>query len=409
MFTARKVGLFIMALLLCVGCGSMIASGNDDHHVTVKIDRRAAIVRPTKGFGRAMLGMVRHPDGTIFVNTQTLGLYTSSDNGRTWKPSPVNFDSSVPTGQKLHGLGLGSDGKLWLLHQRHGAELFISNSMDGGRKWTTAAVDYANLAPGAPQKPFKSSDNDYNSFVELPDGTMMAAIELRYDHGGNYWDNYQMADQSIPGFHETVIRSTDGGKTWGDPTLMHQYVAETSMAIDPNDPSHILAKTRIQRMLLPGENRAAVESLTGCRAGTAWPYKNGILLESKDGGRSFQETAGGLIGHYEFRGTALWTTNDTVVIAHQGASGGTKTGEVFARISLDGGKAWVNGTKTGTPLFNKSKKFELVPKPPGHSYTTPTVEISPNHFLTAYAHGDAKIKQFTISGVFWHLEPASGK
>ena len=407
MFTARKVGLFIMALLLCVGCGSMIASGNDDHHVNVKIDRRAAIVRPTKGFGRAMLGMVRHPDGTIFVNTQTLGLYTSSDNGRTWKPSPVNFDSSVPTGQKLHGLGLGSDGKLWLLHQRHGAELFISNSMDGGRKWTTAAVDYANLAPSAPQKPFKSSDNDYNSFVELPDGTMMAAIELRYDHGGNYWDNYQMADQSIPGFHETVIRSTDGGKTWGDPTLMHQYVAETSMAIDPNDPSHILAKTRIQRMLLPGENRARVERLTGCPAGFAWPYKNGILLESKDGGRSFKEAAGGLIGFYEHRGTIFWAPNDVVVIAH---NGGSNDYTVQARISLDGGRTWVDGTKTGTPLFNKSKEFELAPNPPGHSFMTPTVEISPNHFLTAYAHLDAKSENLMmVSGVFWHIEPASGK
>ena len=46
---------------------------------------------------------------------------------------------------------------------------------------------------------------------------------------------------------------------------------------------------------------------------------------------------------------------------------------------------------------------------------TPTVEISPNHFMTAYAHLDAKTRQLdaklrklTISGVFWQLEPASG-
>ena len=242
-FTARKVSLFIMALMLCVGCGSMVAAGIDDHRVNVKIDRRVAIVRPTKGFDRAMLGMVHHPDGTIFVNTQTLGLYKSSDKGQKWKPSPVNFDSSVPTGQKLHGLGLSSDGKLWLLHQRHGAELFISNSMDGGRKWTTAVVDYANLAPGAPQKPFKSSDNDYNSFVELPDGTMMAAIELRYDNPEvtiGITTKWAAQSKSVDST-KPIIRSTDGGKTWGDPTLMHQFVAETSLAKDPNDPSHILA------------------------------------------------------------------------------------------------------------------------------------------------------------------------
>jgi hypothetical protein len=131
-----------------------------------------------------------------------------------------------------------------------------------------------------------------------------------------------------------------------------------------------------------------------------------MLLESKDGGRSFKEAAGGLIGFYEHRGTIFWAPNDVIVIAHQGA----KKGEVFARISLDGGKTWVNGTKKGTPMLNKSKKIELVPSPPGHSFMTPTVEISPNHFLTTYAHLDARSKNLMmVSGVFWHIQPASGK
>ena len=404
MFAARKVGLFIMALSLCVGCGSMIAAGIDDHRVNMKIDRRVIIVPPTKGFGRAMLGMVRHPDGTIFVNTQTRGLYKSSDNGKTWTPSPVNFDPSVPTGHKLHGLGVSSDGKLWLLHQRHGKELFISNSMDGGRKWKTAVVDYANLAAD----PYDTSDNDYNSFVELADGTMMAAIELRYPEAEV--QDYLEGSPERCGFHETVIRSTDGGKTWGNPTLMHQFVAETSLAIDPNDPSHILAMTRIQRGLLRGENKAAVMRKTRCPAKgktSTSVYKNGILLESKDSGRSFQEVEDGLIGYYEHRGAIFWAPNDVIVIVH---NGGFNDYTVQARISLDGGKTWVDGTKTGTPLFNKSKEFELVPKPPGHSFMTPTVEISPNHFLTTYAHLDARSKNLMmVSGVFWHIQPASGK
>ena len=96
--------LILVTLLFCTACNmSLAADSIADHRVNVKIDGRITIVRPTKGFERAMLGMVRHPDGTIFVNTQTLGLYKSSDNGKTWTASPVNFDSSVPTGQKLHG------------------------------------------------------------------------------------------------------------------------------------------------------------------------------------------------------------------------------------------------------------------------------------------------------------------
>ena len=60
-------------------------------------------------------------------------------------------------------------------------------------------------------------------------------------------------------------------------------------------------------------------------------------------------------------------------------------------------------------MLNKSREFELVPYPPGHSYMMPTVEISPNHFLTAYAHLDARSKNLMVSGVFWHIEPAAGK
>jgi len=400
MFAARQVSMFIMVLSICVGCGEMIVEDVEDHRIEVKIDGRVNIVPGSDT--RAMLGMVRHPDGTIYLNTQNQGLYKSTDNGKTWTASPVNFDPTVPAGQRLHGLGVSRTGTLYLLHQRHGSELFISTSTDGGTAWSTTQIDYANLA----SNPYAASDNDYNTFVELSDGTMMTAIELRYPAGGDYWDKYQMADQSIPGFHETMIRSSDNGATWGVPTSVNQYVAETSLAIDPNDSTHILAVTRMQRMLLPGEDRATVESLTGWPAGAAWVYKNGMLLESKDSGNTFHEAAGGLIGAGEARGTLLWTANDTVVIAHTGGNSpqGGPDVRVLARISLDGGDTWVDGTIGGTLEYNQSTKFELVPQPPGHSFMTPTVEISPNHYLTTYAHRDGS-GDLAISGVFWHIKP----
>ena len=65
MFAARKVSLFIMSLLLCVGYGSMVAAGIDDHRIKVKIDDRVNIVPGSDT--RAMLGMVRHPDGTCIA------------------------------------------------------------------------------------------------------------------------------------------------------------------------------------------------------------------------------------------------------------------------------------------------------------------------------------------------------
>ena len=85
----------------------------------------------------------------------------------------------------------------------------------------------------------------------------------------------------------------------------------------------------------------------------------------------------------------------------QGANlGGDPNGSLLARISLDGGRRWLNGTKTGTPFMNQSRKFVLVPRSPGHSFTAPTVEISDNRFLTAYYPGDLSKNISSISGVF---------
>ena len=129
-------------------------------------------------------------------------------------------------------------------------------------------------------------------------------------------------------------------------------------------------------------------------------YKNGMLLESKDGARSsFKEVPGGTTGYYEHRGTILWSQDNVIVVNHQ-----DRSGQVVARISLNGGKTWVDDTKSGTPFMNKSKKFAIVPTPPGHSFTSPSLELYPNHFLTVYMHGDLSKHTAMVSGVFWHLE-----
>lgn len=124
-------------------------------------------------------------------------------------------------------------------------------------------------------------------------------------------------------------------------------------------------------------------------------------MESQDRGRTFDEIPGGRTEVYEIRSTILWVRNNTVVVTQQGANpGGAPNGRLLARISLDGGRRWLNGTKPGTPFMNQSRKFVLVPRSSGHSFTASTVEISDNRFLTAYYHGDLSKNISSISGVF---------
>ena len=83
------VALVLIVLSLSLDCEG--APEVKDHLSDVKIDKRIAIVPAEAGLNRAMISVVRHPDGTIYLNTQTQEkLYKSDDNGQTWTPVPVH-------------------------------------------------------------------------------------------------------------------------------------------------------------------------------------------------------------------------------------------------------------------------------------------------------------------------------
>ena len=265
----------ILPLLALIGCAPTPSEeGLDPQRVTVKIDREVSVIEPSKetGLAHEMLGMVRHPDGTIFVSTETqgtdaaLGLFKSTDVGETWEALRVNL-ADVRGKQYLRGLGGTRDGRLWLLHQTASADLFVSSSSDGAHTWTTTPVEFTSLAPRAPKEPYVHSHNDYNTFIEQPDGTLMFSVGLRYDRGyykdpEHLMEGLMRPDVDVGG--EFMFRSTDGGKTWGDATLVHPHVTEVGHALGPNNPDRILSMTRTQRTLLAGEDREATIKKTGC-------------------------------------------------------------------------------------------------------------------------------------------------
>lgn len=376
----------------------------------LKIDGEVEIVPIGVGV-RKMLGIARHPNGAIYLNTQHQGLlFKSTDEGQSWTPIPVVFPS-LERRQVMHGFGITRDGHLWVFHQSwkfDGGDAFISHSSDGGWVWKTTSIDFPSFAPNSATRPYDRCLNDYNTFVERSDDTLMIGIGLRYskeytENSQHYLNDRLRPDVWLGG--ETMIRTTDGGQTWADPTPVHPHLAEVGYAVDPKGSDRVLAMARIQRRLLAGEDRAAHEKRTGCVPGVEYVYKQGLLLESNDAGRTFHEVEGSLTEYYGHRGTILWTNDNTVVITHQGGVPGESTpdGQLYARISLDGGRSWLNSTETPTQQMAQSTKFLLLPQPPGHSFTAPTVELGPGRFLTVYTNYDLPTKTTGVRGIFWRI------
>ncbi len=410
---------FLPILCVATSCLSWTTSsgpGVDDHRVELKIDNKS-IVAPAGSVTRGMMSMVRHLDGTIFLNAQARSpkLYKSSDKGEAWSAIPVKLTSPH---QVVQGLGVNRKGRLFLVHQTagdhppnvakklYGQDLFLSYSDDSGQTWKTSSTDFGRIPPAIPNMQFH--EDGVRTFIEQPDATLMftttivpsPAYAKKYGafKGPYRRPNYSYKGTPLDFFSDVLIRSYDGGETWGDPSRVYPQLNphESALAIDPLDGNHLLLMSRIQSA--PGWHTKEEQEELMRKTGNPQPhYKQAALFESNDGGRTFHMPDGGFGDWYGHRGTINWFQSNVVVATHQwGGRGDTRK---VARISLDGGKHWVDGTKSGTLLMSKSTKFVLDPKT---SFSAPTVELSKDHFMSTVWRYVGN--QGEIVGVFWHLE-----
>ena len=391
-------------------------------HVRIVIDKEVVVAPQERTpFAR---NMAMGPDGTIWINSSNVQggypdnvLYKSTDQGQTWTWMSLEFPANEPNckpHQDIAGFTVTRDGRLWIAHQScpqdnndKNLKAYVSYSEDAGQSWTTTSIDYGSFSPGAPEDPYVSMGfmGCHPNFLELPDGTLMVSASMRYADW-NYWDQ---VDQTRPGIRDVMIRTTDGGKTWTDPTIVHQHATETACIVDPENPAHILTATRIQRLALPGEDSEAVRKITGSY-GQPYVYKNGLLLESTDAGRTFREVPGGLFGFYSYRWAAVWTEDNVVGlfgVAGQDVGQPKMDDSLVARISLDGGRTWIDGTSHGTTAPNKATKFTLVPDLPGNdpSPLAATVYLGENRFLSTGAYKrNTALGDKALRAIFWYLE-----
>ncbi len=165
-----------------------------DHRVKIKLGKSLQMLPVGRSAG--MMKLLRHPDGTLYLNTQSAdlsrGLAKSTDGGETWSVHPLNFEETPPR-QFASGFGITRDGRLWMLHQQlrlYGQKkdpdedrtVFLSHSEDGGMTWKSRPFEYGQFSPGAPQDPYTSMDVAacYPNFVQRPDGTLMFSASMRY-------------------------------------------------------------------------------------------------------------------------------------------------------------------------------------------------------------------------------------
>jgi sialidase-1 len=228
------VSVTVRASLLCLS--SLLVTGQDATH-SIFMGRELAAERVTAVSGGGHFPvMIRLRNGDLGAAVRGGGTHVhvkgrldwirSKDGGRTWSRSvlvdtPLD-DRNPAVGQLKDGTvivayhvagGYGPDGEPPV----RGAKLvrnglYILRSRDNAMTWDPPIRSEVALELAA---------SSYGKIVQLSDGTaLMAVYYLKgspYEHISN------------------VYRSTDSGKTWGDPSHIADDFDETALAVLPGD------------------------------------------------------------------------------------------------------------------------------------------------------------------------------
>ena len=264
----------------------------------------------------------RTSNGTIHAGFGVY-LYSSSDEGRTWVGQVLE---GLPhtQGERVNVHAFGVSGKyIYIAHwastlppvvpdevddagaasgKRRIHPMVISRSKDGGHTW-----DASGRLTAPP--PYKVLAGDGNSIVALGNGTLLTAIDS--------WDPDAPHDKTGRDA-QVLFRSTDGGLTWGDPTLIPDTAAETGLL--PLGGLRVLAAIRgIPSSRLAGKT---VELANSDDGGRTWTNPRPL---TRTFGQAHCELAplpgGGVVAVYDNRYPYL-------------------EGDVRARISWNGGETW---------------------------------------------------------------------
>ena len=287
---------------------------------TVAMDYQAMPWRADPCIGRAS-------DGTLFAGVHSR-IFESADEGRTWTSFTVAFDGF----ERMNNFGVLPDDTFLMLYETPPDDLGVRGmavacSTDRGRTWD----------PGTPldKTPYTGAPGaDGNKFCALPDGTTIVAVTLRNGDGVRDRDGSELPLEQR-GIYDYIYRSTDGGSTWGDRTLIVDHCSETSFLSLGGE--RLLAAIRRQRWFSYPNDPPDLWKQTGGDPGMV--YKHLFLADSDNGGRTWtnlrQWTR--VIGHCP--GELVQLSDGRIVLLHTNRYPYPE-GDLRARVSSDEGATW---------------------------------------------------------------------
>jgi hypothetical protein len=222
-------------------------------------------------------------------------------------------------------------------------DAYVTRSKDSGYTWEVPVrVDIAPFTFGMPW-----------GQAELPSGTVLMAVLTAYTHHPAWGNIFRPPEER--GFHGYVFRSKDGGKTWGDRSLVGKH---------EDNETHLLT-------LPSGKLLAAI------RSGRAGSFTGGVhVSESFDEGRTWHDL-GEVTEPYVHSPGQLLRLRDGRILLTYGDRRAPFYG-VQAMLSRDEGKTW-----------ERENRFQLVWDAPNTDCGYPTsIELPDNRIFTVYYQVD---------------------
>lgn len=227
-------------------------------HQVLEVTRRPAVRVKLEMAGKPQAAQLA--DGTIVVagfieppvhEKSRCTLRYSRDNGRTFSEPRV-----LDLGGRTFGFRALTTGTLVLAHGSGSASFgsMISRSTNGGESWTSFEIP-KNLTPG--DQPYTLGE--CHGPIELPGNTLLMHLARAVSKGSYAWEAY-------------VIRSTDDGRTWGDPSRVPTETDSDEISYARLPSGRILGVTRSSAAMIrrdrleeivPGGREAPLNSEAG--------------------------------------------------------------------------------------------------------------------------------------------------